>query len=251
MTLITHLKTKHFDIIMGDGRIMDIKEDDIKANKIKLDDAQKVYHTNDKNFLIGYSGNMYPVNSDYSTPKIIQSILSKSFNRNEALNKQICDTIIDATKFPSQISVPLSTLNIMIIGNNRTSNTNEFIPHHPPIKERFQDTNQKIVIKEVFTTLRTYVSGAVNNLFFSPHEYNEEKTYNGNQTFEDCLKKLSIAKSITIDAETDKDKLFKLLEEFYKNCVYTNPVTKGTIGGKITIIIKSLNNQEIETREFE
>jgi len=123
MTLITHLKTQHFDIIMGDGRIMDIK-----ANQIKFDNAQKVYHTDDKKYLIGYSADMYPTNPQYSTPNIIQSCTSGLFLTNKEINKRICEEITCATDFPKLAGDPVSVLNTVIISKQRTSSENTFIP---------------------------------------------------------------------------------------------------------------------------
>lgn len=236
MTLITHLKTKNFDIIMGDGRIMG-------NSGIEDDKAQKVYHTKDKKFLIGYCGDLsYRNNTKDNTPETLKGIMTETFSTVKNLQGSFIETISD--------SLACNPGEELVIEFITSENGKPFIAKHTKYRASFKEMeedeevgiNQYKVNTETYEAQKTDIE--VDSFCYLPSRFNNDQAFI--KAFTDACED----KNVEINEEQNIDKVFDLLEHFYKNKIYSLVTPKQGIGGKITIIIKSLTDNEIETREF-
>ena len=235
MTLITHLKTKHFNIIMGDGMIT--------TGHSSVMDAQKVYHTNDENYLIGYCGDLsYRKDTTDNTPKILESIMPKTFG--DIINLQ--ESVVEAISESLGCNYgEILTIEFITLGDDQS----EIVKHiksrasFAEIKNDEQKAmNQYSTETKVSTVNKNFLS--VEGFSYLPSRYNNDKKFT--KAFEDAYTE----KDIDVNEETDKEKLFDLLKYLYFNKIYPIVDKEKGIGGKITIIIKPLDGSPIEQRDF-
>ena len=235
MTLITHLKTKHFDIIMGDGMIT--------TRHGYYKDAQKVYNTYDEKYLIGYCGDLsYRNNEQHSTPTILQGIMSKTFNNNTELQNLAIEKISDSLGCDYGNTLVIE----FITSENGQSKIVKYTKSRVSLDEMMNDEqkaiNQYSDAKEVSSVPKNFL--LVEAFSYHPSRYNDD------ENFTKAFKEACEEKNIDVNEEIDKEKLFDLLKYLYFDKIYPIVDEEKGIGGKITIIIKPLDGKPIQQKFF-